>query len=424
MWVPLASSYLSFAECIFGNGDISILWSWKHCTDCSNSCWGMFSESLMPLLHNVRLFLARSANYQMYVHHYLHYNAASISMKYKYVLKLYSHSLFSNHQILSLLNPILWRAGDIIFSFHSFMILIISLQIPQHFLPTWNENLIPHPKLQTTNHRITTTTNMSSIKPKTSYQLTAFWYISRILMLTCTLIFSINYYQVYEVRSSSPSQLKSLIQKSLSQIPFFTLSVHKHILKVRYHNAWIGHHVVLIPFWLLFMFLQLSSSLRRCNLKLHRVLGRISLVISFYMNITVMLMFFTRQPLFGIDYFSFDFRHPHKVFSFYAATALFTAYWPVCMALMYKNASMKTIQKHRYWALQFVAAGFGSGITRVFAAIYLLLRLRLNPHTPIGVWEHDTMIGYSAWLGFGLTCLVTHFVAKVGMRDSKKMKGM
>lgn len=130
------------------------------------------------------------------------------------------------------------------------------------------------------------------------------------------------------------------------------------------------------------------------------------------------------SAVFGIDYFSLDLRHPHKIFSFRNAMALFTAYWPICMALMYRHAIMKTIQKHRYWALQFVAAGFGSGVTRILAAIYILIRLRLKSHIPIGLSEHDAVLGYCAWLGFSLTCLVTRFVSKIGMRNSKKMKVM
>jgi len=218
--------------------------------------------------------------------------------------------------------------------------------------------------------------------------------------------FTINAGEVLRARLSAEdaeTYLQKLSERQTENVSFEVLeSNFKRVTTSRY----LGMHVWPVPLWLLLAFLQTSYSIRKKNLLAHRWAGRLFLAISAYMTVSISLMLITGEELFGQRDVPFDWQRPDKFFTIRLASILQTIWWTYCIYNVYTTAKNKSIKRHRYWAVHFVASGFSVGIFRVVFAAYTAFYHGIGSEAALSKQTLQALVGYLGWGSIAGTTLV------------------
>ena len=264
-------------------------------------------------------------------------------------------------------------------------------------------------------------TTVPTYKP--SFAATLSLLFLRFWLTICTILFVLNTINVFYLRFTK-TPLSEILHQSASTFSFYDSAALLYIFSNARNVPLLAHHVWPVPLWLALMFSQLSTYIRRRYIRLHRISGRIAIVISIYMTTSVIWMLATSKDLNGPVGFSFDLKNPRKVFSFWSSCSVFIVYWMYCLYQMYSAIKMKNIQDHKYWALHFVATGFGPGSLRVMNLIYFIFLRYWYPEYQMDVEAHKTMMGYFTWAAFcGSVMFVDLLISTGVIQAGKKAKG-
>lgn len=179
-------------------------------------------------------------------------------------------------------------------------------------------------------------------------------------------------------------------------------------------SKWLGMHVWPVFAWLALGFLQTWAWLRSIYLRLHRLCGRLYLLISIYMSVGYIMMLVSGERLPGVQGFAFRWGHPEKAFTFQSATVVLGSYWFVCMYNLYASARAESLVIHKYWAYQFLAAGLAVGTMRLLVFGYIVWFLVTSSQREISKETFDVLFGYSLWMGFIFNCAAMHIYDRGG----------
>lgn len=136
-------------------------------------------------------------------------------------------------------------------------------------------------------------------------------------------------------------------------------------------------HIIPGVFYLLFAPFQLSRTLRRRRLDLHRQLGRILVGAGLVT---------------GAFAIGFGLLYPYGGFSEASASAVFGVYFVVALVLAYRSVKRGDVATHRRWMIRAVAIGTGVGTIRALVGL----------SEGLGIASFENAFGPTFWIAFVL----------------------
>jgi uncharacterized membrane protein len=146
------------------------------------------------------------------------------------------------------------------------------------------------------------------------------------------------------------------------------------------HAALTLGHIIPGTVFLLLAPLQFVSSIRAKHLWLHRLLGRILVVLGLVVGVSSLVMTFTMN-IGGANET--------------AATTLFGILFLFCLINAYRHIRRKEVARHREWMIRTLGIALGIATTRPIVGMFFAFR-KLTPHE---------FFGTAFWLGFTTTLL-------------------
>lgn len=214
---------------------------------------------------------------------------------------------------------------------------------------------------------------------------------------------------LYLMKLRTPEQVSDVIAADLkSSAVQFNPEYAVEVTIQKSRSRFLPTHVWLVPLWLLLCLIQSSAWIRRHKTWLHRWSGRLMLSISTIMMLSLVLMTAAGEKFVGEQEFYVQWDRPDKFFTFISGTFFLMPYWLLCMAQAYRYAAYRTIEQHRWWAMQFMYSGMVPGSFRILGFAYTHAFYSSPAGPAITKDIHDPILGYSMWASIIFNCMLGH----------------
>lgn len=244
-------------------------------------------------------------------------------------------------------------------------------------------------------------------------------YLGKLIMIFYSIIIMINVFHIHHYRySPDPDPIANHFQSNYPIHLSRALTIDS--IKRAAQSKYLPLHLYPVPIWIALAFLQTSSWIRHHFLHLHRLGGRLMLIFSALMTLGIALMQVSYEDIVGKDLDTTSFW---GLFTFSSASFLIKIWWIVCMVQLFRYASAKTIQLHKYWSLQFISIGFGTGTLRIGVFLYMLIKYPRSGDRVLSKEEYDHIMDVAMWLGLLINpLLVKVFVTSGIIKSSNETK--